>query len=469
MRLCKSQVAVLLALSFGVTGCQSPGSAWSWNPWANKDNSTALAKAGGKPALPSSTANQGSPASASLANSNSSASGAPINYPQTGTPIANFTQAPSTPYGPAQIVLGNTATTSSPTQSGGYDPNAYARSSGAVNPSSSPANSSLNSGGYNMPASYTSNGFGPYSQPASTAHQLSNPASQPASSVNPTAMMAPGSGVAPATYPQSNIAPASGSSGLQSYSAPAAAYPQTNDGAAMNWPTNNAAASGLAVSGSEPFSSTAQAGVQASGSNGSQATTANTPYTSQASQEASAANLTVPSSSLANPSNYAPGSTGYQVPNYAYGSRGLVPASGGVNSTAEYRPGGTSNYTSNGNSVVPANFELQPNVGTQAYATSGNYNQSMLHASGGPNSGASSIPPATNAHPPAGGNQIICENGICYPVPKNQALPNQAWPNSSQQTGSPPPASYTLPAAQGGLFPSQPAATATQPAGSLYR
>jgi|GEM_PF-2924135 len=430
MSLSKAQLALLLAAGMGLTGCQSsPPSTWSWNPWSKKNDASVIAKSGTKPALPSSTASPNAIAgtgSNGTSGSGISNSNAAVNYPLTGTPTANFAQAPVTPNSPAQVGgMGNIAATTS-AQTGAYDPNAYARANGTspnnFSPNSAAGNTagSITSGTANgTPASYTSSGFGGYGQTAG--------------SVNPTATMAPGSGVAPTIYPQSGST--GGTGGLTPYTPPAnTVLPASNYG-----------------TGAQP-----QAGMGAAGAAGS--TVSASPFTSQAGQEAAAANGTVGSSSMNDRPAYQAGNTGYQPPNNSYGDRGLITAAPqGTAVAGQYRPGGTGSYlptggiAPTGSSVVNANFEAQPNAAAvlpSPYSTTAAYNAAQLQ---GPNAGYT---PAGVMKPAANG--LNCENGVCVPN-------GQQTPQASQ--------AYGLPAqspAYGAPAMNQPA-TAMPASGSIYR
>lgn len=177
------QLGLLIALSLGMTGCQTSGSSspstWSWNPWASKE--TAVAKNDAKgPALPSSEANI-NPAATSVASRNTPAT---PSYPTTGAPPANYGVPQQGAYPPAGAYAaqpngGYPAQPAGgyPTQPAGAYPtqpaNAYAA---AAQPApaygTQPAYGAAPAGGYpnsTVPANYTANGFGGYGQPAAPA------------------------------------------------------------------------------------------------------------------------------------------------------------------------------------------------------------------------------------------------------------------------------------------------------------
>ncbi|MDX1961823.1 MAG: hypothetical protein SFX18_01640 [Pirellulales bacterium] len=459
MRCSKVQLAALIAVSLGVSGCQSGGGgSWSWNPWAKKD--TALAGTG-KPNLPSrealadnTTTNTtkgtstgastpgGTPSTSTLAAGNA-------NYPQTSTPVANYTQAPNTPYGPAQVVMGNATTTpGGPTSAAAYT---------AMSTPSTPA--------YPAQANYMASGFGSYNQPG---------AMNQTGAVNPTATMAPGSGVAPASYPASN--PAAGSApagGLYPYTPPSnpGFAPNTSGGTGYQgaatgsgW-NNNAAttsATGTVSSTGYPLSTTPAGG---------------TPFNSQAGLDAAQNNQSIASASMADKPNYQPGNNGYQVPNYQYGNRGVTTAA----AASSYRPGGTSNYNylgtagsttalnngQQGNTVQPANYEATPGTATQngSLATpttaSGQYNMNALQASGSPN-----LPAAASGSLPSG---VVCENGVCLPANSLTAGAGSSPTGASPATTATQGYSHSYLPASGGTVGSGTANGGTGASGSLYR
>jgi hypothetical protein len=166
------QLGLLIALSLGMTGCQTSGSSspstWSWNPWASKD--TAVAKSDSKnPPLPSETAKD--PKSTSVASR--STPGATPSYPTTGAPPANYGTPQQGAYPPAGAYAAQ-PNGGYPTQpAGGYPTqqpaNGYAAAQPAPAYGAQPAYGAAPAGGYpnntTVAAGYTANGFGGYGQP----------------------------------------------------------------------------------------------------------------------------------------------------------------------------------------------------------------------------------------------------------------------------------------------------------------
>jgi hypothetical protein len=181
------QLGLLIALSLGMTGCQSSGSSWnpstwSWNPWASKD--TAVAKNDAKsPALPSAEVTKESTSTA-VASRNTPA--ATPSYPTTGAPAVNFGVPQQGAYAAAQQNAGN------PIQP------MYGQTTGQPAPAygAQPAYGTAPAGGYpntTVPAGYMNNGHGNYGQPASA------PAAPTGYGTSPTSYgaTAPAYGVSP--------------------------------------------------------------------------------------------------------------------------------------------------------------------------------------------------------------------------------------------------------------------------------
>lgn len=173
------QLGLLIALSLGMTGCQTSSSSWSpstwsWNPWASKD--TAVAKSDSKgPPLPSTEANK-NPAATSIASRNTT----PPAYPTTGAPPANY-GAPQQGAYPTAGAIAAQPTGGYPAQpAGGYPTqpagayptqpaNGYAAAQPAPAYGAQPAYGTAPAGGYpnsTVPAGYMANGYGGYGQPA---------------------------------------------------------------------------------------------------------------------------------------------------------------------------------------------------------------------------------------------------------------------------------------------------------------
>ncbi len=169
------QLGLLIALSLGMTGCQSSNSStasswnpttWNWNPWASKD--TAVAKSDSKgPPLPSTEANK-NPAATSIASRNT-----PPAYPTTSAPPANYGAPQQGAYSPAGAYAAQPNGVYPGQPAGGYPTQPANGYSAAAQPApaygAQPAYGAAPAGGYpntTVPAGYTANGYGGYGQPA---------------------------------------------------------------------------------------------------------------------------------------------------------------------------------------------------------------------------------------------------------------------------------------------------------------
>ena len=167
------QLGLLIALSLGMTGCQSSGSSWSpstwsWNPWASKD--TAVAKSDSKgPPLPSTEVAKDAKDAKNTAVASRTT---PPAYPATGAPAVNY-GAPQQGAYPGAGAYASQPNGGYPTTPAGAYPNQPATGMAAAQPApaygAQPAYGAAPAGGYpntTVPAGYMNNGYGNYGQPA---------------------------------------------------------------------------------------------------------------------------------------------------------------------------------------------------------------------------------------------------------------------------------------------------------------